>query len=65
MNSSQFLLASVILKHLENYTEHPKFVETLLRNLYVDDSINGGENSEEVVEFYVQSKYRLLEAGLF
>ena len=64
MNSSQFLLASVIVKHLEKYKDDTKFVDNFLRNLYVDDIISGGESVQEALELYVKSKYRLLEAGL-
>ena len=63
MNYSQYLLAAVILKHFKKYDD-PKFVETFLRNLYCDDSISDGVSIEEVLELYIKSKYRLLEAGL-
>ena len=64
MISSQFLLAAVILKHLEKYKDDLDFVVKFLRNLYCDDSVNGGRNVQEVIDLYVKSKYRLLEAGL-
>ena len=53
------------MRHLQHYdeTDHD-FVETFLRNLYVDDSTGGGDNTNEVLQFYLKAKSRLLEAGL-
>ena len=58
------MLASVILKHLEKYRDDSHFVQTFLRDLYVDDSISGSDSPKEALDLYIKSKYRLLEAGL-
>ncbi|XP_065658389.1 uncharacterized protein LOC136082904 [Hydra vulgaris] len=48
MNSSQFLLLVSIMKHLYQYKHcDPEFVNNFLINLYVDDSIAGGDTSNE------------------
>ena len=62
MGPSQFLLAVVIINHLENYSEDPEFVKKNLRNLYVDAS--GEQTAEKAVELYLKSKYRMLDGGL-
>ncbi|XP_057302726.1 uncharacterized protein LOC130636893 [Hydractinia symbiolongicarpus] len=65
MNASQFLLAASIIKHLEKYqSADPDFVLAFLENLYVDDSIGGGDTSDQVFTFYQKAKARLKEAGL-
>ena len=62
--ASQFLLASAISKHLSQYEKtDPLFVEKLLKNLYVDNSINGGNSIEEAYHFYKKSKDCLLKGG--
>nr|XP_047141395.1 uncharacterized protein LOC124816304 [Hydra vulgaris] len=65
MNSSQFLLLVSIMKHLYQYKHcDPEFVNNFLINLYVDDSIAGGDTSNEVLEFCLKAKSRLKTAGL-
>ena len=55
--ASQFLLASAISKHLSQYEKtYPLFVKKFLENLYVDDSINGGNSIEEAYHFYKSLK---------
>ena len=45
--ASQFLLASAISKHLSQYEKtNPLSEKKFLENLYVDDSINGGNSIE-------------------
>ena len=62
--ASQFLLASAISKHLSQYEKtDPLFVEKFLKNLYVDNSINGGNSIEEAYHFYKKSKDCLLKGG--
>ncbi|XP_057292560.1 uncharacterized protein LOC130621273 [Hydractinia symbiolongicarpus] len=65
MNASQFLLATSIIKHLEKcQSADPDFVLAFLENLYVDDSIGGGDTRDQVFTFYQKAKARLKEAGL-
>ena len=53
LKSSPFLLNGTIQYHMEPYrSENPELVEKFLRNLYVDDSINGVKSVKEGVEFY-------------
>ena len=63
--SSQFLLASVIRKHLETYKKNSmsQFVVSFLKYLYVDGSINGGDKETEVLNFYENASKIMLEAG--
>ena len=62
--ASQFLLASVISKHLSHYEKtDPLFVKKFLGNLYVDDSINSANSIEEAYHFYKKSKDCLLNGG--
>ncbi|XP_057310539.1 uncharacterized protein LOC130648503 [Hydractinia symbiolongicarpus] len=65
MNASQFLLAASIIKHLKKYqSADPDFVLAFLENLYVDDSIGGGDTSDQVFTFYQKAKARFKDAGL-
>ena len=41
----------------------PQLVLSFLKNLYVDDSINGGENQTEVLNFLGNASKIMLEAG--
>ena len=53
LTSSPFLLNGTVQYHMEPYrTENPELTEKFLRNLYVDDSINGVKSVKEGVEFY-------------
>ena len=62
--ASQFLLASAISKHLSQYEKtYPLSEKKFLENLYVDDSINGGNSIEEAYHFYKKSKDCLLKGG--
>ena len=40
-----------------------KFVVSFLENLYVNDSINGGDNETEVLNFHENASKIMLEAG--
>ena len=63
--ASQFLLNVVIRKHLHKYFQiDPKFVEKVLREMYVDDVVSGGHKGVAVYEFYKKIKSRMLEASL-
>nr|XP_047142821.1 uncharacterized protein LOC124817075 [Hydra vulgaris] len=65
INSSQFLLLVSIMKHLYQYKHcDPEFVNNFLINLYLDDSIAGGDTSNEGLEFCLKAKSRLKTAGL-
>ena len=62
--SSQFLLASAISKHLDQYENlNPMFVKFFLEDLYVNDSINGASNTDEAYHRYQKSKDCLLKGG--
>jgi len=64
VTSSPFLLNATLIHHLERYRDKdPKFVETVLQSLYVDDVTYGGKNEEEVYKLYQNSKQCLLEGG--
>ena len=65
MNASQYLLAVCIRKHLLQLKEtHDVEVKHLIRSLFVDDYIGGGDNPEDAMKMYARIKELLLQAGL-
>ena len=62
--SSQVLLASVIRKHSKTCKiSMSQSAVSFLKNLYVDDSINGGDNETEVLIFHKNARKIMLEVG--
>ena len=62
--ASRFLLASAMSNHLSQYEKtDPLFLKKFLENLYVDDSINGANSTEEAYHFYKKYKDCLLNGG--
>ena len=53
--SSPFLLQVVLKHHLEKETTEEDVARTLLRNLYVDDTVNSVNNDIEAEEFWHKS----------
>ena len=50
LNCSPFLLGMTFHHHITNYKfDDPKFAEKLLKSIYVDDLINGGENQHRLM----------------
>ena len=61
---SQFLLNGVVKLHAENYSkDDPKFANTLLHHLYVDDFHCSINTAEEGFELYKKVKLRFLEGN--
>ena len=66
LTCSRFLLNGTIKSHLLKYTQLTgikKFVEKLLHNLYVDDSVNSFDKLNQCLKFYKVSKSCLADAG--
>ena len=53
--SSPFLLQVVLKHHLESETVEGDIAHTLLRNLYVDDTVNSVDTESEAEEFWSKS----------
>ena len=65
LTSSPFILNATVRHHLEKFRDSERdFVERLVKDLYVDDSISGCFTVEEGVKFYEKSK-SMLSAGGF
>ena len=63
--SSQFLLNATIYKLINQYKEiDVKFVNKVLKELYVDDLISGDHKANELFIFYTKVKKRMLDGGL-
>ena len=68
LTCSPFLLNETIKSHLVKYTQLTdikKFVEKLLHNLYVDDSVRSFDKLNDCLKFYKVSKSCLTDAGLY
>ena len=68
LTCSPFLLNWTIKSHLLKYaqlTDIKKFVEKLLHNLYVDDSVNSFDKLNECLKFYKVSKSCLVDTGFY
>ena len=66
LNCSPFLLGGTLHHHITNYKfDDPKFAEELLKSIYVDDLINGGENQYRAQKVYELSKARLEKGGFY
>ena len=64
LNCSPFLLGETLHHHITNYKfDDPKFAEELLKSIYVDDLINGGENQQRALKVYELSKVCLEKGG--
>ena len=66
LTCSPFLLNGTVKCHLQKYLQNEnivKFIERLLRNLYVDDSINSFDEKADCIEFYNVAKSTLADAG--
>ena len=64
VSSSPFLLNATIRHHVEKYSDaYPKFVDTFLRSIYVDDISYGADIVDQAYELYFQLKHILAEAG--
>ena len=64
LNCSPLLLGGTLYHHITNYKlDDPKFAEELLKLIYVDDLINGGENQQRGLEVYELSKVCLEKGG--
>jgi hypothetical protein len=68
VTSSPFLLQGTIRHHCQKMVENgfisADFVEDFLKNLYVDDSLNGGDTVISAFEFYKKAKWLTDAAGL-
>ena len=54
LNCSPFLLGGTFHHHITNYKfDDPKFAEELLKSIYVDDLINGGENQQRALKRFM------------
>ena len=63
MSCSPFLLLATIIHHMTKFKDiNPLLIERFLRDLYVDDSITGGEN-KECFELYLLIKTLMKEGG--
>ena len=67
LTPSPFLLLATIQHHCERMVEEGKiekeFVDQFLKTLYMDDSINGGENVSDAFDSYKKSKSLMESAG--
>ena len=66
LTCSPFLLNGTVKSHLQKYTQFTdikKFVEKLLHNLYVDDSVNSFDKLNDCLKFCKVSKWCLADAG--
>ena len=64
LNCSPFLLGGTLHHHITNFEfDDPKFAEELLKSIYVDDLINGGENQQRALKVYELSKACLEKGG--
>ena len=64
LNCSPFLLGGTLHHHITNYKfDDSKFAEELLKSIYVDDLINGGENQQRALKVYELSKACLEKGG--
>ena len=65
VNSSPFLLSATIETHMKKYLDvSQEFVETFLRDLYMDDSISGVHDFENGFDYYLFIKI-LMKEGRF
>ena len=63
---SPFLLNGTVKCHLQKHLQNEniaKFIERLLRNLYVNDSTNSFDEKADCIEFYNVAKSTLADAG--
>ena len=64
VTSSPFILHATLRHHLNKYLhEDPKFVEEVLRSLYVDDYASGAESVSHALELSKKIKCRLASGG--
>ena len=66
LTCSPFLLNGTVKCHLQKYLQNEniaKFIERLLRYLYVDDSINSFDEKADCIEFHNVAKSTLADAG--
>ena len=66
LTCSPFLLNGTVKSHLQKHLQNEniaKFIERLLGDLYVDDSINSFDKKADCSEFYNVAKSTLAEAG--
>ena len=66
LTCSPSLLSRTIKAHLEKYLKFDDiklYIEKLLRNLYVDDSVNSFDSINDCITFYNVAKSSLIDAG--
>ena len=64
LNCSPFLLSATLRHHCTKYlTQYPSTAESLLRDMYVDDWITGGEDENEVLTKYKEGQLIMKEGG--
>ena len=66
LTCSPFLLNGTVKCHLQKYLQNvniAKFIERLLRDLYMDDSINSFDEKANCIEFYNVVKSTLADVG--
>ena len=67
LTCSPFLLNGTVKCHLRKYLKDEnivKYIERLLKDLYVDDSINSFDEIADCIEFYNVAKSCLADAGM-
>ena len=64
LNCLPNLLCATIITHMRQYSDiNRDFVETFLRDLYMDDNTSGTQNIDAALNYYIFARTLMLQGG--